>query len=334
MEEQNQTSVSAPNQQQQNQHKQKERISHDRLFKQLIETFFEEFMRCFFPDIHKQIDSTHVRFLPKEVFTDITAGEKREVDLLVETKLLNVPCLLIIHAEEQEEYQPNFPERMFVYFGRLYEKYRCIILPIAMFAHGKNIQEPDQFTIELPFKKVLTFEFLVVQLKQKNWREFLRQDNPVAAALMSRAGYTKKERVQMKLEFLLMITRFELNPAKMQLIVSFFETYLRLGEQEEMELTEKIHQLQPKEETKIMELYTSWELRGMQKGVQQGMEKGMQQGMQQGMEQGMQQGMQQGERMAKLELARKLLAEGLLSTEKIIELTGLTKEEIEQHSSS
>jgi predicted transposase/invertase (TIGR01784 family) len=87
-----------------------------------------------------------------------------------------------------------------------------------------------------------------------------------------------------------MITRLELNPAK-------------------------IHQLQPKEELKIMEIYTSWELKGMEKG----------------MEKGMQQGMQQGERLAKQEMARRLLAEGLVSIEKITELTGLTIEEIEQH---
>ncbi len=38
-----------------------------------------------------------------------------------------------------------------------------------------------------------------------------------------------------------------------------------------------------------------------------------------------------GRTHGKLESARKLLAEGLLSIEKIIELTGLSREEIEQH---
>jgi hypothetical protein len=253
--------------------------------------------------------------LSKEVFTDVTVGEKREVDILVETKLLSNRCLLIVHTESQETYQQIFPERMFIYFSRLYEKYRCKILPIAIFSHGRTMSGPDQFIMELPFKKVLTFEYLMVQLKKRNWREFLKQDSPVSAALMSRAGYRQEERVQIKLEFLRMITRLELNPAKMQLIVGYFETYLRLGKQEEAELEAKIHQLQPKEELKIMEIYTSWELKGMEKG----------------MEKGMQQGMQQGERLAKQEMARRLLAEGLVGIEKITELTGLTIEEIEQH---
>ncbi len=280
-------------------------------------------MLCFFPDIHKQIDFTHIRFLPKEMFTDVTAGEKREVDILVETKLLDIPCLLIIHLEGQEEHQEQFPERMFIYFSRLHEKYRVKILPIAIFAHGRNLKEPDQFTVELPFKKVLTFSYLVVQLKQKDWREFLRQDNPVAGALMSRAGYDKQEKVKIKLEFLQMMARLKLNPAKMQLLVVFFETYLRLGAQEEAELAAMIHQLAPKEESEIMELYTSWELKGMEKGRKQGKLEGI--------HQGKTEGKIEGERLAKLDLARKLLEGGLVSIEKIVELTGLSKEEIEQH---
>jgi hypothetical protein len=139
------------------------RIDHDRLFKQLIETCFEDFMLYFFSEIHQQLDFAHTRFLPQEVFTDVTVGEKRAVDLLVETKLRTEDCLLIVHTEHQEQYEPAFAERMFVYFSRLYEKYRRKILPIAIFMHERNVQEPEQFIIELPFKKVLTFEFLVVQ---------------------------------------------------------------------------------------------------------------------------------------------------------------------------
>ncbi len=129
--------------------------------------------------------------------------------------------------------------------------------------------------------------------------------------------------MQIKLEFLQMMARLKLNPAKMQLLVVFFETYLPLGKQEEAELATMIHQLAPKEESEIMELYTSWELKGMEKGRKQGKLEGIQQGKLEGK--------LEGERLAKLELTRKLVAEGLVSIEKIVELTGLSKEEIEHH---
>lgn len=62
-----------------------------------------------------------------------------------------------------------------------------------------------------------------------NWREFLYQDNPIAAALLCKMGYQEEERVQVKIEFLRMISRMELNPAKRDLIFGFFESYLSLN---------------------------------------------------------------------------------------------------------
>jgi len=40
----------------------------------------------------------------------------------------------------------------------------------------------------LPFKDVLQFQYLAVELKKKNWRDYIRQENPVAAALLSKMG--------------------------------------------------------------------------------------------------------------------------------------------------
>ena len=49
--------------------------------------------------------------------------------------------------------------------------------------------------------------------------------NPVAAALMSKMGYSEKEKVEVKKEFLKMLVRMELNPAQSRFIDAFFETF-------------------------------------------------------------------------------------------------------------
>ncbi|TAF12392.1 MAG: flagellar assembly protein H, partial [Nostocales cyanobacterium] len=59
-----------------------ENIDHDRLFKELISTFFLEFLELFFPEVVKYIDPDSITFLDKEIFTDVTAGEKYETDLI------------------------------------------------------------------------------------------------------------------------------------------------------------------------------------------------------------------------------------------------------------
>src|SRR5690349_11065082 len=57
-------------------------MDHDRLFKELISTFFLEFVQLFLPDVAAYLDAASIEFLDKEIFTDVTAGEKHEVDLL------------------------------------------------------------------------------------------------------------------------------------------------------------------------------------------------------------------------------------------------------------
>ena len=99
-----------------------------------------------------------------------------------------------------------------------------------------------------------------------NWRTYIESDNPVAAALLSKMGYTEKEKVQVKKEFLQMLVRMKLDSAKSRFINAFFETYLVLSKNEEEELMEEIKQLDNAEE--IMSLPNSWEEKGIKKGIQ------------------------------------------------------------------
>lgn len=61
---------------------------HDRLFTTLISTFFEEFILLFFPEAHEEIDFTHLKFLPQEMFADYLEGHTYELDILAENKTL------------------------------------------------------------------------------------------------------------------------------------------------------------------------------------------------------------------------------------------------------
>jgi hypothetical protein len=222
-------------------------IHHDQLFKQLIHTFFAEFLELFFPDVYHHVDFSSIRPLSEEMFTDLIEGESLRADIVIEAKLKGHDTLFIIHVEPQSYMQPDFNRRMYQYFSLLFHKYRKPILPIAIFSYDENRNERNDFTITFPFFHVLTFRFLMIELRKLNWRDYIHSDNPVAAALISKMGYTEKERVQVKKEFLRMLIKMEINPAKMELINGFFETYLNLNEREEMELMEEIKQLNPDE---------------------------------------------------------------------------------------
>ncbi|QOR84583.1 Rpn family recombination-promoting nuclease/putative transposase [Geobacillus stearothermophilus] len=303
----------------------KQRIDHDRLFKELLSTFFEEFLLLFFSNVYEHIDVHHLSFLTEELFTDVTAGEKHRVDLLVETKMKGEDGLVIVHVEHQSYAQRTFPERMFLYFSRLFQKYRRRIVPIAIFSYDEHHDEPSSLVVQFPFLTVLDFRYLTMELRKLPWRAYIRHDNPVAAALLSKMGYNEEEKVEVKKEFLRMLVRLELDEAKQRLLFGFFETYLRLSEAEEVKLRNEVSQMETKEAKQVMELIVSYEQRGMEKGIEKGIEQGVKQGIKQGIKQGRQQGIEEG----KLDVVKRMLAKGY-DVDTIHELTGLPMEKIER----
>ena len=82
-------------------------IHHDQLFKQLLHTFFAEFLEVFFPEVHKHIDFSELKPLSEEMFTDLIEGESRRADIIIETKLKNQETVLF-HVEPQSYGQPEF----------------------------------------------------------------------------------------------------------------------------------------------------------------------------------------------------------------------------------
>ncbi len=61
-------------------------IDHDQNFKELISTFFLEFLELFLPEIARTIDPHSITFLQQEYFADLVEGEEKIIDLLVEVK--------------------------------------------------------------------------------------------------------------------------------------------------------------------------------------------------------------------------------------------------------
>jgi hypothetical protein len=162
-------------------------IDHDRLFKELLSTFFLEFLELFVPDIAHLIDPNSIRFLPQEYFLDLTIGEEKIIDLLVEVKLAGEDMAVLIHVEAQASSRTHFNRRMFFYFALLHQKYLQRVYPIVVFSFDEPYREESNvYTVAFPNRTVLEFSFEAIQLNRLNWRDFLEQRNPVAAALMSK----------------------------------------------------------------------------------------------------------------------------------------------------
>lgn len=209
-------------------------IDHDRLFKELLTIFFWEFIQLFLPEVAAYLERDSISFIDKEVFTDVTAGEKYEADLVVKARLRGEESFFLVHVEHQAQYQGTFDKRMFRYFSRLYEKYDLPVYPIALFSYNSPKEpEPNLHQVAFPNKVVLDFNYDVIQLNRLNWRDFLQQQNPVATALMAKMNVAPKDRRRVKFECLRLLATLRLDRARMQLISGFVDTYLRLNAEEE-----------------------------------------------------------------------------------------------------
>jgi hypothetical protein len=162
----------------------------------------------------------------------------------------------------------EFVERMFRYFSRLTEKHRLPVFPVALLSYDKPLRkEPDRYRVEFPGQRVLDFKFRTVQLNRLNWRDFVRNPNPVASALMTKMSIAPKDRPKVKLECLRMMITLRLDPARATLIFMFMESYLRLTAVEKIAYDVEVEKIDPKEREVFMEWTNEWIEKGKAEGV-------------------------------------------------------------------
>jgi hypothetical protein len=247
--------------------KKSETIDHDQLFKQLLTTFFLEFLELFTPEFFAAIDPSSLEILPLEYFTDIDAGERKAMDVIVRINLLGRPnapassrVSVVVNCEHQSTSRANFHRRMFFYFAQLHRKYLQPVYPIALFSFDEPFRpERDSYQVRVPGFEVMDFNFLSIQLNRLDWKDFLTHSNPVAAALMAKMEIDPADRPRVKVECLRMIANLKLDKARTFLISGFIDNYLRLNPVEERQFQVEVDKIKlPQERENVMEITTSW----------------------------------------------------------------------------
>ena len=81
------------------------------------------------------------------------------------------------------------------------------------------------------------------------------------------------DRPKVKAECLRLLVTLKLNPAKMQLISGFIDSYLRLNQIEEEKFKTELGSLIPEEQEEVMQIVTSWMEQGIEQGIERGIER-------------------------------------------------------------
>lgn len=138
-------------------------IDHDRLFKELLSTFFAEFIQLFLPKVFAYLEPDSITFLNQEIFTDLSSGERREVDLLAKVQFQGQETCFLIHLENQSKAQAEFARRMFYYFARLHEKHKLPVYPVVIFSFdAPQRPEPTHYQVQFPDRKILDFNYAAI----------------------------------------------------------------------------------------------------------------------------------------------------------------------------
>lgn len=255
------------------------RLNHDAWFKELISNFFVEFLALFFPDLLTQIDTKSLEYLDKEFFTGILEDYRREADIVVKTRFHGADAYFIVLIEGQGRVEADFGQRLFFYVALLHLREKVPVYPIVVFYNNRlKKPQPDIYQIKVGEEIVLELRYHVLQLGRLNWRDFIRNENPIAAALMARMNIRQNEMPYVKLECLKLLTKAKLNRKRMRLIAGFVDTYLQLNDEEEKIFQQEVSRTKGRQKEVMMEYITTWERRGIAKGIEQGKEIGLKEG--------------------------------------------------------
>ncbi len=239
-------------------------IDHDRLFKEVLSTFLAEFLSGFYGQAWQQIEPNSLELKDKELFTDVTSGQRYAADLVVLAKLKNGDRV-VLHVEHTSSSTSNFDRRMFLYFSRLHEKYACPVFQIVVCSFDTPQRaERDRYRVKAFGRTSLILRYNVLQLNRLHWRDFVSIPNPVTCAFAAKMKMARSQRPIVKLECLRTLSQLGLNPARTQLVSGFIDTYLKLNAEEETIFRSRLQEILPEQQEEVMQIVTTW----MEQGIE------------------------------------------------------------------
>jgi hypothetical protein len=255
-------------------------VDHDALFKMLLKTptVLQAFFEVFLPDAAKFVDFGALEFVDKELFT--RGRKKRTGDLLVKTRFRGKRAGFLIHLEHQAQRDPSLRRRMLEYFTLDWIEYDLPVYPIAVLTgRGTAPVRLSPLAVDFPNKKVLHFDFDVIDLRHMNAEAYVRMLNPAALALAARMRVRREERYSLIKDFTLSLARMAKARPVTDMVASFFFSYRRPDQAEDLKLRQEIARVEPKEmRDRIMQLTNPWIEAGKQEGLQKGLHEGLQKG--------------------------------------------------------
>jgi hypothetical protein len=256
----------------------------DSLWKELLDRYLRHFLAFFFPEVERDIDwARRPEFLDKElekVVRDSAFG-KRLADKLVKVWLASgEETWLLIHVEVQGRPERSFPERMYQYNYRIFDRYGREVISLAVLTERRTPYPGGYEVHRWGFEH--SFRFPVVRLSsfRPEMGRLLKDRNPFAlvvlAHLNAQEARRPEDRARWKIRLVKLLFERGYRRQDIMELLRFIDWILVLPRELEQNVSARIEKLSRE---KSMPYVTSWERFGMEQGLEQGLREAVELGL-------------------------------------------------------
>jgi hypothetical protein len=274
---------------------------YDSPWKEALTRFLPAFLAFSFPDLHAAIDwGRGYEVLDKELQQVVREAElgKRLADALFKVWLADGrEAWVLIHVEVQSQPDDDFPERMFVYHYRIYDRFRRPVVSLAVLGDDQAGWRPNQFGYSLG-GCTLRLEFPVVKLLDYTGREAELEADPNLFAPVVLAHLKTLEtredpgaRRAWKVRLLKGLLERGLSAEEIRQLFRLIDWMMDLPEQLAQQVRQELYDYQRERQ---MPFITSFERFAREEGRQEGEAEGMRKGREEGENEGVRKGLLEG----------------------------------------
>lgn len=259
----------------------KRRSDYDSPWKEIVEIFFPQCMAFFFPVAYAAIDwQQPYEFLDKELQQVMRAAKsgRHTVDKLVRvTRNDGSTALVLVHIEIQNQVDLLFPERMFVYGYRLYDRHKLPVVSLAILGDEEPTWRPQEFGYELwGYEIKLRFPTVKLLDYEADWAALEQSKNPFAVVVMAhlKAKSTQRypnTRLRWKIDLVKALYAKQLPRREIVELFRFIDWVMVLPEKYELRFERELKEI---EEGEKMKYVTTIERRAIERGIEKGVEQG------------------------------------------------------------
>ena len=232
----------------------------DKAWKYILDGLFKQFVEFFMPTLYDLIDfsqdliSLDNEF--KELFPESDSEGKR-VDKLVEVKLKNGEAKwVLLHIEIQSYEDSKFSDRMYTYYSRIFDKYQKDIEAIVLYTYQSDRHKYSKYERKFINTKI-TYEYQIYDLAKQNIKELEKSNNPfsfVIQTLIKSFNYQESDErnFNFKLELIELLAQSGYRKGEIEKVFKFINFVFEIKDKN---LSRKFHkevrEMSTKTETKL-----------------------------------------------------------------------------------